>query len=785
MKALLFVITLLIAGHTFSQNLTQTVRGSLKDKQTFEPLIGAKIIIVGTDPLIGAVSDMDGKFRLENVPAGRQQIAISFVGYEPMVLNNIDVASKEVVLNLEMTEAVNMMNQVEVKANNEKGETINKMATVSVRQFSVEQSNRFSGSFNDVARMAQNFAGVQGADDSRNDIIIRGNSPTGVLFRMEGVDIPNPNHFARFGTAGGPVSILNNNVLANSDFMTGAFPAEYGNAIAGVFDLKMRTGNNEKHEFMFQMGFNGAELMAEGPLNKKTGASYLVNYRYSTLELFKLMGINFGSTAVPNYQDASFKLNFPSKRGLTTVFGLGGVSSINILAAEADSSDLFALDYSNTYFDSKVGAAGVTHKQRIGKKSYVNFSVAVQGNVNIIDNDTVNLNFEDPFKTFVSNSFVGKIVSDVHFNHKINAKNMFKVGVRNDVMLLNLNDSVYVNQAIGFETLRGYEGTTDLLQPYAQYRLRPNENLTFNFGLHSSYLALNNEITLEPRFGAAYELSKKDRISFGYGLHSQTQPTELYFKEVIVNGESIQPNRDLKMTKSHHFVLGYQHRFNYGINLKMETYFQSLYHVPVTVDSSTFSLVNFGSDFNTSTPDFMNNDGFARNYGVELTIEKYLDKGFYFLVTTSLYESRYTASNGVEYNSAYNGNLTFNSLAGYEFRFKEGKKFKTSLTLDAKFTYNGGKRYTPILVAESIQAGQEVRDFDQAFELQYDPFIKLNTRVAFKMVGKRATQEWAIDATNVTNRRNIFSEQFNANNGKFEKTYQTGFLPIVQYRIYF
>ena len=290
MKTLLFVITLFIAGHSFSQNLTQTVRGSLKDKQTFEPLIGAKIIIVGTDPLIGAVSDMDGKFRLENVPAGRQQIAISFVGYEPMVLNNIDVASKEVVLNLEMTEAVNMMNQVEVKANNEKGETINKMATVSVRQFSVEQSNRFSGSFNDVARMAQNFAGVQGADDSRNDIIIRGNSPTGVLFRMEGVDIPNPNHFARFGTAGGPVSILNNNVLANSDFMTGAFPAEYGNAIAGVFDLKMRTGNNEKHEFMFQMGFNGAELMAEGPLNKKTGASYLVNYRYSTLELFKFNG---------------------------------------------------------------------------------------------------------------------------------------------------------------------------------------------------------------------------------------------------------------------------------------------------------------------------------------------------------------------------------------------------------------------------------------------------------------------------------------------------------------
>ncbi len=787
MRIAFLTLFVLVSSQLFGQNLTQTVRGSLKDKQTFEPLIGAKIIIVGTDPLIGAVSDMDGKFRLENVPAGRQKIAISYVGYEPIILNNIDVASKEVVLNLEMTEAVNMMNKVEVKANKDKGEAINKMATVSIRQFSVEQSNRFSGSFNDVARMAQNFAGVQGADDSRNDIIVRGNSPTGVLFRMEGVDIPNPNHFARFGTAGGPVSILNNNVLANSDFMTGAFPAEYGNAIAGVFDLKMRTGNNEKHEFMFQMGFNGAELMAEGPLNKKKGSSYLVNYRYSTLELFKLMGINFGSTAVPNYQDGSFKLNFPSKRGLTTVFGLGGFSSINILAEEADSSDLFALDYSNTYFNSKVGAVGVTHKQRIGKKSFINFSLAAQGNVNIIDNDTVNLQFQNPFTTFVSNSYVGKIVSNVHYNYKFNAKNMFKVGLRNDVLLLNLNDSLYSNSLDAFEDLRAFKGQTTLFQPYAQYRLRPNEKITMNIGLHSSYLALNNEITIEPRYGIAWEMSKKDRLSFGYGLHSQLQPTELYFKEVLSNGEYIQPNKDLKMTKSHHFVLGYQHRFKHGISVKFETYYQSLYHVPVMIDSSSYSLANFGADFNTVTPDFLNNDGTATNYGAELTVEKYLDKGFYFLVTTSLYDSKYKGSNGEEFNTAFNGRFTFNSLLGYEFRFKQkkGRKFKNSLTLDGKFTFNGGKRYTPVLVNESLLAGFEIRDFTQTNTLQYDDFIKLNMRVAFKMVGKNVTMEWAVDATNITNRRNIFLEEFNAVSGKFEKTYQTGFLPIVQYRIYF
>ena len=787
MKWLGLILLMSICGLLQAQDLTQTVRGSLKDKQTFEPITGAKIIVADTDPLIGAVSDIDGKFRIENVPVGRHQIVISFVGYEPIVLNNIDVGSKEVVLNLEMTESVKMMEKVEVKANSEKGENINKMATVSVRQFSVEESNRFAGSFNDVARMAQNFAGVQGADDSRNDIVIRGNSPTGVLFRMEGVDIPNPNHFARFGTTGGPVSILNNNVLANSDFMTGAFPAEYGNAIAGVFDLNMRTGNNEKHEFLFQLGFNGAEFMAEGPINRKTGSSYLVNYRYSTLKLFQLMGINFGSTALPNYQDASFMLNFPSKRGLTKFFGIGGLSSINILIEDVDSTDLFAQDNSNTYFKSQVGMLGLTHRQRIGKKSYINGSVGLQGNLNVVDNDTVDANLENPYLTYHSNSTVGKIVTNLYYNYKINAKNMFKVGVRGDAYFLDLHDSTWVSGMSQYQVLRNFDGNTFLIQPYAQYRLRPNENWTFNFGVHAQTLTLNDETFIEPRFGAAWSLSKKDRLSFGYGLHSQMQPIEIYFKQAQINGELIQPTKDLLFTKSHHFVLGYQHRFKYGINAKLEGYYQYLYDVPVTVDSSSYSMVNFGADFNTAIPNFLDNDGTATNYGVELTLEKFLDKGFYFLVTASLFESVYTASDGQQYNSAFNGNFTFNALAGYEFRFKqkEGARFQNSLTLDAKFTWNGGRRYTPVQEDLSVQLNQVIYDYENTNTARYKDFIKGNFRIAFKMVGEKVTQEWAADLANITNRKNIFVKEFNPESGTYQNTYQTGFLPILQYRLYF
>ncbi|MEX1001563.1 MAG: TonB-dependent receptor [Crocinitomicaceae bacterium] len=787
MKWSIAFVFLLLLFQLRAQDLTQTVRGTLKDKQTFEPIIGAKIVVTDTDPVIGAISDLNGVFRIEQVPVGRHQIVISSVGYEPVVLNNIDVGSKEIILNLELTESVKMMNKVEVKANGKKGETINKMATVSVRQFSVEESNRFAGSFNDVARMAQNFAGVQGADDSRNDIVIRGNSPTGVLFRMEGVDIPNPNHFARFGTTGGPVSILNNNVLANSDFMTGAFPAEYGNAISGVFDLNMRTGNNEKHEFLFQIGLNGAEIMAEGPISKKTGASYLVNYRYSTLKLFQLMGINFGSTALPNYQDASFNLNFPSKRGLTKVFGIGGLSSIQILIEDVDSTDLFAQDNSNTYFNSQVGMIGVTHRQRIGNKSYINGSVGLQGNLNKIDNDTVDANLQNPYLTYHSNSLISKVVTHLYYNYKINAKNMFKVGARGDIYMLQLHDSTWSSSMNQYRVLRNFDGNTFLFQPYAQYRYRANENWTFNFGVHAQSLTLNQETFIEPRLGIAWNLSENDRLSAGYGLHSQMQPLEIYFKQVEENGQTIKPAENLRFTKSHHAILGYQHRFKYGIQAKLEAYYQYLYDVPVTLDSSTFSIVNFGADFNTFIPDYLDNDGTATNYGIELTLEKFLDKGFYFLLTTSLFESKYTASDGKQYDSAFNGNFTFNALAGYEFRFqqKEDAKFKNSLTVDAKFTWNGGRRYTPVLEDLSVQYGMVIQDFANTNAAQYSDFMKGNLRIAFKMVGKNITQEWAADLANITNRKNIFVKEFNPETGTYQNTYQTGFLPIVQYRIYF
>ena len=284
-NVLLFIISLLISFEVSAQ-LTQSVRGSVVDEASLAPLPGVKIIVLDSTQTLGAISDFDGSFTITKVPIGRLSIQVTFFGYETKTLTNLDLTGgKELILNIQLSEKLTVAEEV-VITGRKKGEVANEMAAVSARSFSIEASQRYAGSVNDVARMAQSFAGVQGNDDSRNDIIVRGNSPIGVLYRYEGVDIPNPNHFALLGTAGGPVSILNNNVLANSDFFTGAFPAEYGNAMAAVFDLKMRNGNDEKHEFLGQIGINGLEVMAEGPLSKNKKSSYLFSYRYSTLQVF-------------------------------------------------------------------------------------------------------------------------------------------------------------------------------------------------------------------------------------------------------------------------------------------------------------------------------------------------------------------------------------------------------------------------------------------------------------------------------------------------------------------
>ncbi|MEK9829774.1 MAG: carboxypeptidase-like regulatory domain-containing protein, partial [Schleiferiaceae bacterium] len=364
---------------SWAQVLTQTVRGTIVDADSKFPLMGATVSI-GDQKV---VTDDQGSFKLVNIPVGRQTLTAGLFGYGAQTRALELNSAKEAVLTIGLQEVATQLGTVEVTAV-ASGQAKNEMATVSARQFSVEETNLYAGSRGEPARMATNFAGVQGSDDQRNDLVIRGNTPAGVLYRMEGINIPNPNHFSIPGTGGGPVTILNNKFLANSDFFTGAWPAEYGNAIAGVFDLQMRDGNNEKFEGSAQLGLLGTELMLEGPLGPakegQRAPSFLGVYRYSTLSMFQALNINLGTNAIPKYQDGAFRLTFPQKNGgklaLWTMFGKSDIEILISNQTDTSGFESYGSTDRDQYFGSDMIVGGVNYTRPINKRTFMKAGIA-------------------------------------------------------------------------------------------------------------------------------------------------------------------------------------------------------------------------------------------------------------------------------------------------------------------------------------------------------------------------------------------------------------------------
>ncbi len=796
MKASIFTLLILALGFSASANpnekaIVQNIKGQVLDEQSQIPLPGVNVLVQIGGESFGASTDMDGYYKVESVPTGRINVQYSFIGYETVTMRNIElIGTKELILNVNMRESTEKLDEVVVTAKEEKTRTNNERVNVSGRTFSIEETKRFAGANNDVSRMASNFAGVQRANDATNDIVIRGNSPFGLIWRLEGLDIPNPNHFGGFGATGGPVSMLNNNVLSNSDFLTGAFPSDYGDGISGVFDLRMRNGNYEEHEFLGQIGFNGFEFGAEGPINKEKRSSYLINYRYSTLGVMAAMGIDFGTgTAIPQYQDLNLKLNFPSRRiGNIQIFALGGVSAIDFLDSEneEDESGGFYSDDEDLRNRVNTGVIGASHQYFFNSKTYSKVSFAFTGIQNKVEIDTFNIDGSLVSPQYRQNFQRSTFQVNALVNHKFNVNHVLRGGAYITRRNYNLLDSAYSFTRDEFLDLRNLQGNNMLYQPYINWQYRINDEWEMNTGMHAVITPENEQYSLEPRWGMTYRLNPKNSLNFGYGLHSQL-PNEIlqYSQEVLADNSIFQPNIDLAYTKSHHFVAGYQLAFAKTWNFKAEAYYQHIYDAAVDVFANSYSSLNSGS-FDFELPDSAQSTGRGYNYGIDLTVEKFMDKGFYFLSTLSVFESQYRASDGIWRNTAFNGNYVWNVVSGKEFVLSgTNSKSRHTLTVDGKLTLAGGQRYTPILLEASRQADVGIFDDANAFGAQYDPYFRADIRVGYKIAGSRFTQEWAIDIQNVTNQDNPFGQSFNAATGEVETTNQLGLFPMFLYRVTF
>ena len=759
----------------------QTVRGIVVEKNTQESLPGAAVVVSFGGKEIGAITNDKGEFSISGIPVGRCNITVSMLGFTPYKSNNVLIYSgKETVMEIVLEENPFVLEEVTVTPKVDKEQPLNKMAVVSSRLLSSEEANRYAGTFaGDPARMVAGFAGVVAANDTRNDIVIRGNSPMGLLWRLDGFDIPNPNHFGAMGGTGGPIGMLNNNQLANSDFYTGAFLAEFGNATSGVFDLRLRNGNNQKHEFLFSAGMNGFELGAEGPISKKTGASYMINGRYSFLGLMEAMGIDFtgGGGGIPEYEDLSAKINLPLKNGNLSWVTMLGASRIS---SETDLSDTteWAEGERGQYMTmkNKQMFTGLNYTHRFSASTRLENRLSYQlFRQEIFQDEFVYPSMEVFSDAFIAKTKEGRAAWQTTLNHRVNAKHLIKSGVGAEVYMSEIytfqNDFTWEKAKI----LNDYKGNSTLLKAFAQWQYRHNK-FSMTPGIYGQVYTLNSDYSIEPRIGFKWEASPLTSFSLGSGLHSQLQPRMVY----LYQEDGFVKNKNLKMSKSWQSVLGYNQKLGAGMHLKTEVYYQSLFDIPVIPDTPEESILNFGDDFYNNWSYVFVNEGTGRNYGVELTLEKFFDKNYYFLLTASLYESKYKGYDKIERNTKFSGNYAFNGLFGYEWKIGTNRL----LSVNTKAAYVGGKRYVPLTFSATEAEGYDY-DYAQAYTKKLSDYFRIDLNINLKINQKHCSIEGFVEVTNITNHKNVWLKYYNSSRNKEEYIYQYGLFPVGGCRIYF
>ena len=780
MKKLTFLATLIVAMTTFAQaQTTQTIRGQVSDVASGEPMTGATIMVDNQTDM-AAVSDADGRFAIQKVPVGRHTVRVSFVGYEPLELKEQLLSSgKEMVLDLKMTESISTLDEVVVKPQVNKQLPLNEMAQVGARMFSVEEASRYAGGVSDPARTASMFPGVAGSG-VYNGISIHGNSPQMLQWRVEGVEVNNPNHFADITMAGGGIfTSLNGTVLANSDFMTGAMPAEYGNALSGAFDMKMRTGNNTKYEHAVQLGTLGVDFASEGPIGKESKASYLVNYRYSFMEIAKkIHAINITQTM--DYQDLSAKLNFPTEKAGTFAVWFTGLID-NFGNELADSTEWESLwDACESWANQRSCAGGLTHTYRFNGGGTLTSSVAYTGSYYKLYSKLYDDNLNEMPYLEGKNSQNNLIVSVQH-KRKISSRYTMQNGIEYRHMSFKACDD-YVHRIGDPEMYHVYdaEGNTMLARAFTNHKVALSQKFSTVAGVNVMYFGVNGQTLVEPRVSLQYQATPSSTFSVAYALNSRKESIGAYF--VFDDDGETEANKDLGLTRSHHVSFTFSQRLGDNAILKIEPYYQWLFDVPVE-EGTTYSVINERSFLQGKV---LTNDGLGRNYGIDLTLERYLKNGFYGMFTGTVFRSEYRDAQHEWHHTLYDLGYITNVLGGKEWMIGPNKK--NVLGINGRLTVMGGGRYTPEVEGVTFEDvlndpyWEMPRQEDKPFEKKMDTNVGYAFSVKYTINKERVAHHFILEYLNV---KSFEGRGFNRRTNKIVDYYTSLTFPNVAYRIEF
>ncbi len=764
---------------------SQTIRGSVIDTDLEEPLVGVTVLVLTTDTIMGTTTNAKGQFRFSNVPVGRYSVKFSYVGYQSRTFSNILLGSgKEKVLNnVELRIGKTELDEIQVSASYYRDMPVNESAVVSSKSFSASETENYPGALMDISRAAVSFPGVVSGNDGQNHIIVRGNSPKGLQWRLEGIEIPNLNHFAEIGSSGGGIGILSNNMLANSEFLTGAFPSEYGNALSGVFDLNIRNGNNEKHEKTFQIGLIGTELMAEGPINRSKESTYAAQYRYSTFELIQKVIPDIPN--IPEFHDLSFKVALPTKKlGDFSIFGIGGLS--HEIGADTDydwNSNMSTIGIKNNYRVNEKTSLQSILAHSTWMYSWDEFN-AVQNGVGIVDQQWKTRIFENIFRGSVSlDHRLGK-------KHKLKTGLIFSATSFDSYMRWN-SDSLFVRSTdishpLHEENIRydrifmDDEGVASTGQTFFQWRYQVNDKLILNSGLHYLHFFLNDNFSIEPRLGISYQFLPRHSLNIGFGVHSRLESLSFYTGNQEIRGEVVQANKGLELTKARHYVAGYNYIINKDLFLKIEGYYQDIFDVPVYPYPNYFSILNMDWGFEGA---YLENGGRGHNKGIEVLLEKFFSRGYYFMLNGTLYDSKFTNYLGETFDTKYNGSYVANAVLLKEF--KVGQRKQNLFSVNSRYIYFGGLRQYPIDLERSIESGYEYRIVDEGYSYKSSDFFRMDLQLSFKRNKPNKSSEWRVDLLNVTNHKSMLEIEYDPQTESIKTEYQNKLIGMIAYRIMF
>lgn len=469
--------------------------------------------------------------------------------------------------------------------------------------------------------------------------------------------------------------------------------------------------------------------------------------------------------------------------GYFSVWGLGGISEAGSTVVQDTSLWKFRSDrFKETEYHT-LAIAGISHNYLFrNSKSYLKTVATYSYTNNKATVDSSDFDFKNTiiddnqfiYKTFSASSFV---------NHKFNSKNVIRAGAIFHNRAYNLHEQSLNFDTDELETIISNEGNTSLFEAFIQWKYRVNENVDINSGLHYTYMALNNHYSFEPRLGMKWDINKTHQVNLGAGLHSKVEPVSTYLAEQeLDNGSIITPNKDLHPARAAHFVLAYNLKFAKDFRLKAEVYYQYLYDVPVKPGDTTnvISTLNFSSGF---TNEKLDNEGTGRNYGAELTLQKFFSNNWYMLVTGSLFESKYTMTDNIERNTRFNSRYIGNFVGGKEFPV--GKNRQNIIGTNIRTIWRGGYRTIPLDVEASNLQNKDVRMYDKAFESKAPDYFRIDLGVSYRK--NKPAWSWVVslDIQNITGRSNVWGEYYSPETKSIEQSNMVGLVPVLNYRIEF